>query len=193
MKYVVLFLALLASPAWADDDLNPPHQFFYRGIDKNWDVFGNTYPDHAKRHDTCSISRGWDDGSAFQVSKDLNQNTLYLWVQIMDWNVTDPKGTEEDFRLNAFRNGKFTGTKNIMYSVNLNEPKFLDVFSTSTVIKFIPPGSIGNFSVSIDGLGPKLINALADCIRASKDAGSVPTTKLPNMDSPIADKKKDSL
>lgn len=198
MKYAVLLLALFASPAWADDS-NSAHQFFYRAVDKGWEVFGNVYPDHSKRHDTCSIARSWDDGSQFQVNKDLQENTLYLWMQNMDWNDGDPKGTELNFRINAFGNNRIIGgselsfyvvTKNIMYSADLNQAKFLDDFAPATVLKFVAPGSVQNFTVPVENLGGKLINALADCIGESKNATPAPETKLPNLDSPIAEKKE---
>ena len=163
-----------------------PRDFFARSVDEVWMVNGVTYPENPDKNPTCFADRVYNDGSRFQLSKDLANNELYIWFKNNTWEIKGPFGPKTSYpvRINIFdsRNQIIGGgdmkfsvlAKNIITLRRMSEKAFLEVFFRGDKLVFVMPGTVPNATVTLNGAAKRMVRALSECVKAF---GSVDTSK----------------
>lgn len=180
-------LMFLSTASFADE-------IFYQGGQVgSWSVFGNS--GNATQNPACVAEVTWDDGSKFQLIKDLKDGEFYIWFKNNEWNIIDPPGNYS-FRMNIVnRAGQVAGgdmayqlvNKNTISVRNLDVDSFIGPFMEMTEIRFIMPGDIGNAFIPLNG-STAAIEKLVQCLDAYKAAPSNQNTaplqqgKVPGQD-----------
>ena len=161
-------LMFLSSASFADT-------FYDGGQLGAWSVFGNSGSE--TQNPACVAEVTWQDGSKFQLIKDLKDGELYIWFQNNDWNIIDPPGNYQ-FRMNIVnRANQLAGgdmtyqlvNKNTISVRNIDVDSFLGPFMNMTEIRFIMPGDIGNAFIPLNG-SSAAVEKLVQCIDAFKTA-----------------------
>ena len=160
-----LALTLTATPALAD---------FYNKQVGNWFVFG--FEGTSDKNRACVIEYGWQDGSRFQLIKDMVDGEVYIWFKNHQWNIADAPGDYEGMTVIIEGSNGTVKSWNATYNLinkntitirNLqNNPDFIEAFSALSVMKFVMPGDIENAVIPLDG-SSAAIAAGSDCIDAS--------------------------
>ena len=163
------------------DDVLKHRDFFARSIDELWMVHGVTYPDNPDRNPTCFADRVYNDGSRFQLSRDLVKDELYIWFRDNTWEIKEPFGlnTSYSVRINIFnsRNQIIGGgdmkfsvlAKNVITLRRMAEKAFLEVLLRGDKLVFVMPGTVPNTTVTFNGAAKMITRTLSDCAKASRD------------------------
>ena len=180
-------LMFLPTASFADD-------IFYQGGQVgSWSVFGNS--GNATQNPACVAEVTWDDGSKFQLIKDLKNGEFYIWFQNNEWNIIDPPGNYT-FRMNIVNRANQVAGGDMTYQLvnkntisirNLDVDSFVGPFMEMTEIRFIMPGDIGNAFIPLNG-STAATEKLVQCLDAYKAAPSNQNTaplqqgKVPGQD-----------
>lgn len=167
--------ALLTAPAMAEGPAD-----FYNNFSGDWHIGG--YPGDPNLAPACYAEYSWQDGSTFQLIKDLNTGELYIWFQNMSWNIADAPG-EYSLRMNIESRRQVNSgsyyyqlyNKNTITINFLNVDDFIPSFMDAYRINMIMPGDIPNAEVPLQG-SAQATAMLAECI---KDSANVKLT-FPN-------------
>jgi hypothetical protein len=180
-------LMFLSTASFADD-------IFYQGGQVgSWSVFGNS--GNTTQNPACVAEVTWDDGSKFQLIKDLKNGEFYIWFQNNEWNIIDPPGNYT-FRMNIVNRANQVAGGDMTYQLvnkntiavrELDVDSFVGPFMEMTEIRFIMPGDIGNAFIPLNG-STAAIEKLVQCLDAYKAAPSNQNTaplqqgKVPGQD-----------
>jgi hypothetical protein len=180
-------LMFLSTASFADD-------IFYQGGQfGSWSVFGNS--GNTTQNPACVAEVTWDDGSKFQLIKDLKNGEFYIWFQNNEWNIIDPPGNYT-FRMNIVNRANQVAGGDMTYQLvnkntiavrELDVDSFVGPFMEMTEIRFIMPGDIGNAFIPLNG-STAAIEKLVQCLDAYKAAPSNQNTaplqqgKVPGQD-----------
>lgn len=179
-----LSLALLVTPALAENEI-----FFDGGQSGSWSVFGNA--GNKDQNAACVAEVTWEDGSKFQLIKDLQSGEVYIWFQNMEWNIADAPG-DYKFRMNIVddRNnligGEMTYTlinKNTLAIRGIDAETFIPPFMTMAEIRFVMPGDIQNAYVPLNGSSGAVDKLLA-CMDAFETKQPAPAPNTPPAEQP---------
>lgn len=170
------FLAILAttvamiSPVFADDS----GYEFYSNQHQYWYIGGHT--GDTEQNPACYTEYSFQDGSTFQLVKDLRDGELYIYFRNMQWNIVDTPG-EYTLRMNlTTSNGNIDSASGDYYyqllnkntiTINwLNINEFVPGFMNSSELNFVMPGDIENAYIPLDG-SSRAIEIFAECIEKS--------------------------
>lgn len=143
---------------------------FYSNEIGYWYIYGNS--GNADQNPACVIEMNWQDGSTFQLIKDLKDGEVYIWFQNMEWNISDEIDQNYDMRINFTGNdGSVVGAmfsyylanKNTIVLRNIEPESFVDAFVAKNEMQMIMPGTIENAYVGLDN-STKAIEMLIECI-----------------------------
>lgn len=182
----IIAATLFVTPAIANEI------FYDGGQSGTWSVFGNSGV--GNQNPACVAQATWDDGSKFQIIKDLADGEFYIWFQNMQWDIADAPG-DYPFRMNfesstdgSVIGGNMTYTlvnKNTVLVRDIEVEAFVDAFVKKSEIRFIMPGDIQNSYIPLDG-ATIAVEKLEECV-------DVFEKKRPAPAQPPADQPKKSL
>lgn len=163
----IFLSALLASTPVAAADV----QDFYNNNVGTWHIGG--YPGDTTLAPACYAETTWQDGSVFQLIKDLATGELYIWMKNISWNIVDTPG-EYTLRMNIEQRNRINGgnyyyqliNKNTIVIGGLNVDDFVPSFMDGTKIVLVMPGDIQNAEIGLDG-SAQATAMLAECIQQS--------------------------
>lgn len=168
-KTITAFLisALLVSTPVAAADV----QDFYNNSVGTWHVGG--YPGDTTLAPACYAETTWQDGSVFQLIKDLATGELYIWMKNISWNIADAPG-EYTLRMNIEHRNSINGgnyyynliNKNTITINGLDVNDFIPSFMDGNKIVMVMPGDIQNAEIGLDG-SSQATAMLAECIKQS--------------------------
>ena len=177
--------ALVALSIFAPPSTVQASDFYQKDIGNGWSVHGD--PGNDKLNPACYMQHLWNDGSNLQLIYDLKVNELRIFFQDMDWDISDPPGTQMNgtpysMRINFYSNNNVTGgdanyelvNKNTIVIGNIDSNRFLPDFSRHNEMRFIMGGTIKNATVSLAGVSLG-VTMLGDCIQGYKK-GTMGTT-----------------
>jgi hypothetical protein len=145
-------------------------QTFYDQYSGGWNIFGVTGSNG--KNPACVMSYKFQDGSDFQLVKDLADGELYIWLQNMEWDIADEVNKPYPLRINFYnKNGEVVGgdfeyylqTKNTIAIRALDVNTFIPVFMEMATMRLIPTGTIQNAQIPLEGTRDG-VNKLAACI-----------------------------
>jgi hypothetical protein len=175
MKKLLLASALAISTALA---AIPAKADFFNQNAGPWYIFGfEGTPDNNR---ACVLQYEWQDGSQFQIVKDLVDGEIYIWFKNHEWNIIDKPGdyTGMSVILQGSRGSvkSWNATyqllnKNTIAIRNMNDAgDFFDLFAGLSVLRFVMPGDIDNAELSLQGSAAGL-RSLVSCIQAHEKSG----------------------
>jgi len=163
---------LLSTPAAIAD--------FYNKQVGNWLVFG--FDGTSDKNRACVMEYQWQDGSTFQLIKDLVDGEVYIWFKNHQWNIGDAPGDYEGMTVIMQGSRGTVQSWNATYNLinkntitirNLqNNPDFIQAFAYLAQMNFVMPGDIENAVIPLTGTSAA-INAASNCI----DVSNRPTKK----------------
>lgn len=184
-KYISVTLAamLFSSSAFAANQT-----FFREDVRPGpFYVYGVTAdPEKENDNPACYAEIGWRDGSKFQLIRDLADGELYIFMQNMTWNISDPVGNYR-MRINFHnRSGQITGlnfeyrliNKNTIVIRNIIKEQFLPLFSGNSRAVFVMPGSIQNAELDLTG-SSKTLSEISRCVDAARGVDLYPDRAPP--------------
>jgi hypothetical protein len=172
------FSLIAATSAFADN-------LFFKDRVGGWDIVGNL--GDGVKHPICAADFNYNDGSQFRLIKDLEDDELYIYFMNTDWNITDPKGTNLNIRVNFLNaRGAMSGiwvegmllSKNAFHIRALNGERFVPGFSAGSRLQFVMPGNIPDTTITLTASNAA-INKLVECYTYGKNAGI--KKKLPGL------------
>lgn len=148
---------------------------FYNNTTGYWHVGGYS-GDEGGLNPACYAEYQFQDGSIFQLIKDLETGELYIWSQNMEWNISDQPG-QYTMRLNLVgangdispASGNYTYeliNKNTIVISGLNIEEFTPEFMTTMELRFMMPGDIPNAYIPLQG-SYDATALIAECIDKS--------------------------
>ena len=189
----LLLSSVLAAGLFVTQAFAEPNIFYSGGQSGDWTVFGNA--GSSTQNPACVAEVTWDDGSKFQLIKDLKNGEFYIWFQNNEWNIIDPPGNYT-FRMNIVNRANQVAGGDMTYQLvnkntisirNLDVDSFVGPFMEMTEIRFIMPGDIGNAFIPLNG-STAATEKLVQCLDAYKAAPSNQNTaplqqgKVPGQD-----------
>lgn len=167
MKKLLMTTALAFSMA-----VTPAMAFYSKNIG-DWYVFGfEGTPDDNR---ACVVQYEWQDGSRFQLIKDLVDGELYIWFKNNQWQISDAPGEYEGMTVvveNADNAKNWPATyslvnKNTILIRNLqNSVDFIEALAEYDMVYFVMPGNIENAYIDLDN-SMAALHAGSECIDAS--------------------------
>jgi hypothetical protein len=148
-------------------------------------VYGVTADAEKNDNPACYAEVTWRDGSKFQVIRDLADGELYIFMQNMTWNISDPSGVYR-LRANFKRGSQVTGlnfdyrlvNKNTIVIRNIIKEQFLPLFTGNQTMTFVMPGSIQNAEVDLTG-SSKTMAEVSRCIDVARGVDLYPEGGAP--------------
>ena len=148
---------------------------FYSNQSQNWYIGG--YSGDSTTNPACYTEFSFQDGSSFQLVKDLKDGEVYIFFRNMQWNIIDDPG-QYSLRMNLTTSGGNINpasgeyyfqliNKNTVSINQLNADEFIPGFMNSAEIGLIMPGDIENAYIPLDG-SSRATELLADCIDKSE-------------------------
>lgn len=167
---VALLAGLMTTPVVANDGYE-----FYSNDIGFWHAGG--YSGDPNLNPACYLETSWDDGSTFQVIKDLETGEFYIYIKNNQWNISDKPGDYSGIRINIDQaDGNVIGGDFNYYLINKNTlvipaitvDNFLPPFLNGTKLNLVMPGDISNAEVGLDNIIPAM-QEMSNCITKSKD------------------------
>lgn len=170
LSILVLVCGLWSTASFASD----PGYEFYSNQSQNWYIGG--YTGDSEKNPACYLEYSFQDGSTFQLVKDLKDGELYIFLRNMQWNISDPPG-EYNLHMNFITrsddidpaSGKYyfeLYNKNTITINWLSVDEFIPGFMKSSELRLIMPGDIENAYVPLEG-SSYAIELIAECIDKS--------------------------
>lgn len=136
----------------------------------NWQVVGDNGTETL--HPACKLVMVWQDGSSFELIKDLADGELYILMVNNSWSINDPPNTRANARLNFHSSNMISGgsatfellNKNTIRFRGLMADRFLPDFVSAQKLIIVMPGTISNAEVSLEGTRNG-IDVLSNCVR----------------------------
>ena len=162
--------AILASLFFTTTALAQQIFFSAPNLKGNWRVIGDS--GDSKLNPVCKLIYIWQDGSSFELIKDLADGELYILLVNNNWNISDPPNSQSVSRFNFHNNGSITGGSVIFELLNKNTirfraitaEKFLPDFVSAQKMAIIMPGTIPNAEINLTGTRNG-IDVLSNCVR----------------------------
>lgn len=139
-----------------------------------WSIFGAEGTSEQNR--ACVMEYQWQDGSRFQLIKDLVDGELYIWFKNHSWNIGDAPGDYEGMTvvIKGSRGSVASWpatyslvNKNTILIRNLNgADAFINAFAYLSEMTFVMPGNIQDALIPLTKTAAGLSN-LASCVDAS--------------------------
>ena len=167
---IALLLLALHSPVVAED-IN----FYEKETDKFWAVFGTA--DTETGQATCYGRANKKDGSFIQIHRSLVDGELWAIIRNTAWEI-ETEGRSV-LRWNFFRSGKdafIDGTeftyevknKNTILILQIAPKRFTEVIWNTRYFTLVMPGNLQNLSVSFEGKGSSMLDAMAECVHQNE-------------------------
>lgn len=145
---------------------------FYTQTSGYWTINGQT--GSADANPACYIEYAWQDGSVFQLIKDLEDGELYIYFENITWNIVDEPGYYTmrmniyypDGKINAGNYDYYLIDKNSISIPQLDVKDFIPSFMQGSELRMIMPGDIENSELFLQG-SSDAINIMSDCISKS--------------------------
>ena len=177
-KFLVALLTTvtLATPAFAVTGYE-----FYSNDTTHWHIggyTGDTDDVAGGLNPACYAEYAFQDGSSFQLIKDLEDGEVYIWLRNMEWNISDTPGAYS-LRMNIVNRrgdiGSASGNyeyelvnKNTVMIRGLNVDEFIPAFMNSTEVRLVMPGDIPNAYIPLEG-SSVATQMIAECIKSSDE------------------------
>jgi hypothetical protein len=180
-KIVLAILSLLAViPAKAEVSAPKENKFYFSNqVSQNWKVHGDDDGGIWR----CSASSHYEDGSTFQITKNIATCEIYFMIQNTDWSLTpdETKVINNGVQINAYTAaGKFViGSaasviiveKNMLKVPSITPKSIVDLLgSKADRLRIIPNGSAVNWTVRFDNAASKILNAFGECAYQGMEA-----------------------
>lgn len=161
---------LLASLLFTTTALAQQVFFSASNLRGNWQVVGNN--GNETLHPVCKLVMIWQDGSSFELIKDLADDELYILMVNNSWSINDSPNTRANARLNFQSGNTISGgsatfellNKNTIRFRGLLADRFLPDFVSAQKLIIVMPGSVPNAEVNLTGTSNG-IDVLSNCIR----------------------------
>ena len=161
---------LLASLMFSTAALAEQVFFSAPNLRGNWQVVGSS--GDSTLNPTCKLIMLWQDGSSFELIKDLADGELYILMVNNSWSINDPPNTRANARLNFQSGNTISGgsatfellNKNTIRFRGLFADRFLPDFVSSNKLIIIMPGTVPNAEVNLEGTRNG-VNVLSNCVR----------------------------
>jgi len=169
-----------AAPSLADDKPDTKN-FFTKKVTETWTVYGGYY-DAKGEKPTCFAQRDWDDGSFFQIHKDLSDGEIFFFLKNYVWDIGDPKGPDHRYNMKIiytkrYKRGTdivdkgemafYLSSKNSIFVPGLSSDRLLTSLLKSDTITLIPEGDVPNAKIAIGRMAP-VLETLSNCISTYK-------------------------
>jgi hypothetical protein len=180
----ILAASLFVTPVLAEGEI-----FYDGGVEGAWNIFGNA--GSTTQNPACVAEVTWQDGSKFQLIKDLADGELYIWFKNNEWNISDPPGNYPftmnivDSRGNVI-NGELQYeliNKNTIAVRKIDVDSFIPPFMSMAEMRFVMPGDIQNAYVTLNGSSGAVDKLLA-CIDTFEKKRPAPAPAQPPADQP---------
>ena len=143
-------------------------------------VYGVTFDPEKNSNPACYAEVTWRDGSKFQLIRDLADGELYIFMQNMTWNISDPAGVYR-LRANFSRGSQISGinfeynlvNKNTIVIRNIDKDRFLPLFTGNQKMTFVMPGSIQNAELDLTG-SSRTLGEVSRCVDVSRGVDLYP-------------------
>ena len=156
-----LALTMMVTPAMAN---------FYNDEIGYWSIFG--FEGTPTDNKACVLEMVWQDGSRFQLIKDLVDGELYIFLKNNDWNISNPEGVYE-FEMVIINENNTEAVSGVMEYILLNKNTivvrgldadgFVPPFTSLDELRFIMPGNIQNAYVDLENSNAA-IQSMSKCI-----------------------------
>lgn len=183
--FAVIAALTIASPALADEVFFPKQTIF-----RGWSIIGLTRSDFSNdKYCSARLDYSENDGSAAEITKNIDTGELYIWVRNTDWNITGAPVKSEAI-LTAFKSGKSikSGTmeidiknKNSVIVPRLEGKELTDVLWDGDAIRIVMPNNISNIWIKFGGkvrnrpVGQAILAFFVECLKSGKNF--VPASK----------------
>lgn len=170
---LVLFFGTTSSLANDTDTKN----FFTQKVTKTWAVYGGYYDSKGDKP-SCFAQFDWDDGSFFQIHKDLIDGEIFFFFKNYVWDIADPKGPDHQYSMKVIYTKKYRGnievvdkgdmafylsSKNSIFAPGLYSDRLLANLLVADTLTLIPDGDIPNAKIAIGRMEP-VLEALSKCV-----------------------------
>jgi hypothetical protein len=144
-------------------------------------VYGVVYNSETNNNPACYAEVSWKDGSRFQLTRDLADGELFIFIRNNAWNIGDKPG-KYNLRANFTKNGTAAGGLNLEYNLvnkntivvrNLNKDNFIPLFTNNNHMTFVMPGSIQNAELNLYGT-KNVISEISRCIDVARGVDLYP-------------------
>jgi hypothetical protein len=180
--------ATLAAMLFSSSAFAASQQFFNEDVRPGpFYVYGVTAdPEKENDNPACYAEVRWRDGSKFQLIRDLADSELYIFMQNMTWNISDPPGNYR-MRINFHnRNGQISGlnfeyrliNKNTIVIRNIIKEQFIPLFTSNSKAIFVMPGSIQNAELDLTG-SSKTLSEVSRCVEVARGVDLYPEQTPP--------------
>lgn len=161
---------LLASLMFSTAALAEQVFFSAPNLRGNWQVIGTS--GDQTLNPVCKLIMTWQDGSSFELIKDLADGELYILMVNNSWSINDSPNTLAKARLNFYTGNTISGglatfellNKNTIRFRGLFADRFLPDFVSAQKLIIIMPGTISNAEVNLEGTRNG-IDVLSNCVR----------------------------
>ena len=136
-----------------------------------WSIFGADGTEQQNR--ACVMEYQYQDGSRFQLIKDLVDGELYIWFKNHSWNISDAPGDYEGMTvvIKGSRGSVASWpatyslvNKNTILIRNLNgADDFINAFAYLSEMTFVMPGNIQDALIPLTSTAAGL-STLASCV-----------------------------
>lgn len=166
-----MFKKLFVSAIVSAFMITSAHAFYDKALPSSWRVFGDA--GNQERNPGCVMSLVYNDGSEFQLIRDLKDGELYIWFKNNEWNISDEIDKVYPMRINFYNSrGDVVGdvfeyvlvNKSTIVIRNLNIETFIPVFMEMGSMRFVMEGTIQNAEIPLTGTREG-IEYLAQCIK----------------------------
>lgn len=162
--------AVLASLFFTTTALAQQLFFSAPNLRGNWQVVGDS--GDSTLNPVCKLIMTWQDGSSFELIKDLADGELYILMVNNSWSINDPPNTRANARLNFQSGNTISGgpatfellNKNTIRFRGLFADRFLPDFVSSNKLIIIMPGTVPNAEVNLEGTRNG-VDVLSNCVR----------------------------
>lgn len=150
-----------------------PGPYYVKGVTADIDG-GNGNP-------ACYAEVNFQDGSSFQLIRDLADGELYIFMRNNVWNIGDVPGVYQ-LRANFTKNGRVVEGLNFKYNLinkntlvirNIKKEIFLPLFVLNQRMEIVMPGSIQNASIDLTGTS-RALEEIVKCIDAARTVDLYP-------------------
>ena len=169
--------AFAANQTFFSEDVRPG-PFYVYGVTSD--------PEKENDNPACYAEVRWRDGSKFQLIRDLADGELYIFLQNMTWNISDPVGNYR-MRINfQNRSNQINGlnfeyrliNKNTIVIRNIIKEQFIPLFANNSKAIFVMPGSIQNAEIDLAG-SSKTLSEISRCVDVARGVDLYPDQAPP--------------
>ena len=173
MKKLIMSLLIsvsLITPAYA----------FYNSQSGPWSIYGAEKDMDGASINRCTMEYEWQDGSKFQLIKDMEDGELYIWFRNFSWNISDEPNTIAQVGLGfygsrgtvKYKTANFVLiNKNTIVIPSINAENFIPDFMGLSKLIFRMPGTIDDAQLELRGTSVG-INKMIECMDVSAKKGS---------------------